>query len=116
MWRKLEKSQEPEFVSKAIEFTGNHILYGQYMMKVIVEYPKSCEQFLTNPSINRQAWIGHAAANIAIQCPEYLTRIAWKELTEEQRILANKQADIAIEAWEKLHAGKTGETQLCLEF
>jgi hypothetical protein len=110
MWRILPKQEEQEYLNKAIEFTGNYKLYGSYMLKVLQEYPISCKQFLTNLSINRRAWIGHAACNIAINCPEYITRQAWKQLTDNQRILANLEADKAILKWELYNS----KEQLCL--
>lgn len=101
MWRILPKDEEPDFTSKAIDFTGNHALYGSYMMRVVSEWPIACAQNFTAPGINKQAWVGHAACCLAINCPEYITRRAWKELTQEQRDLANNQADIAVRQWRK---------------
>jgi len=84
----------------AILFTSNHKLYGRFMMRVIREWPISCENALTDDSINKRAWIGHAAVALAHEIPEDITRDAWKELTHEQQFLANKEADAAIQAWE----------------
>src|SRR6478735_2903390 len=81
MWRKLPKDQEPESVKKAIEFTGDHELYGMAMQFVITDWPKTMLNSLTNPSINNRALLGHCAVCWAIQIPEYITRMAWKELT-----------------------------------
>lgn len=88
------------WLKKAIQFTGDHNLYGRFMMRVINEWPISCENALTDMSINRKAWIGHAAAALAIGCPEDIVREAWGLLTDEQRILANNQAQRAINEWE----------------
>jgi hypothetical protein len=101
MWRKVSANEEPEYLKKAIAFTGNHKLYGSYMMKVIQSWPISCEQNLTDLSINRRAWVGHAACCLAINCPEYITRQAWAFLNKEQQDLANNEADRAIEKWER---------------
>jgi len=87
-------------LKQAIEFTGNPPLYGSFMMRVIKEWPISCEHNLTCKGMNRQAWIGHAAACIAIGCPEHITREAWAYLTQEQQDLANAEADKAIAQWE----------------
>lgn len=87
-------------LKNAIEFTGNHELYGSYMLRVINEWPISCENALTDLSINRKAWVGHAAVALALQIPEDITREAWRELTDEQRFLANKEAERAIAIWE----------------
>lgn len=89
MWRTLSKSEETEAIKKCIEFTGNHILYGNAMLDVIFEWPNSMLHFLSNPSINKRAYLGHCAVTYSIGIPEYITRLAWKELTENQRELAD---------------------------
>lgn len=106
MWESVINKKE--WLARAIAFTGNHILYGQYMMKVIVEWPISCENALTDSSLNQRAWIGHAACAMALGCPEYITREAWGHLTDEQRLLANKEADRAIRCWRYAYAKDRG--------
>lgn len=101
MWGRVKDRQS--YLNRAIEFTGNHVLYGQWMMRVIEEWPNTCEHNLTNKTINRKAWIGHAAVAMAIQCPEDIVRAAWGFLSQEQRELANEQARLAIEEWERRH-------------
>lgn len=101
MWG--EVSDRRYFLKKAIEFTGDHILYGSFMRRVVGEWPISCENALTDYNINRKAWIGHAACALAIQCPEDITRQAWKELNYEQQYLANKEASRAISSWENMY-------------
>jgi hypothetical protein len=84
-------------------FTGNHRLYGRYMMRVVSEWPNSCLNALTDGNLNRKAWIGHAACAFALRCPEDITRQAWGLLSNEQRVLANRQAERAIQSWELRH-------------
>lgn len=103
MWRHVEPEEERKYLDWAIGFTANTDLYGHWMMMVIKEWPYSCEHNLSNKSINRQAWIGHAACALAKKCPEYIVRLAWWQLTEEQRTEANKRADVAIVTLEKNH-------------
>ena len=91
------------FLQRATLFTGNHRLYGRYMLRVTNEWPNSCMNALTDYNLNRRAWIGHAACALAIRCPEDITRQAWGLLTDEQRLLANRQADRAIQSWEMRH-------------
>jgi len=98
-------------VLRAIEFTGDHIKYGGHMMRVIMEWPISCENALTDCSLNRRAWIGHAAVALALQIPEDITRLAWGRLTDEQRLLANKEADRAIRCWSINYAKSRGILQ-----
>jgi hypothetical protein len=106
MWGTVENKKE--WVQRAIEFTGNHNLYGSYMMRVIQEWPISCENALTDSSLNRRAWVGHAAVALALQCPEDIVREAWKHLSYEQQLLANKEADGAIAAWEQSYIKDKG--------
>ena len=113
MWRKEAPDKEKEFLAMAIEFTGNYKLYGKWMLEVTEKWPVCCEHNLTNPSINQRAWIGHAAACLAINCPEYITRMAWGHLTEKQRIDANSMADYAIMMWKERYMGTKND---CLVF
>ena len=96
------------FLQRAEIFTGNHRLYGRYMQRVTVEWPNSCINALTDYNLNRKAWIGHAACALALRCPEDITRQAWGLLTNEQRILANRQADGAIQSWEMRYRASLG--------
>lgn len=96
------------FLQRAVIFTGNHRLYGCYMQRVTLEWPNSCINALTDYNLNRKAWIGHAACALALHCPEDITRQAWGLLTNEQRILANRQADRAIQSWEVRYGASLG--------
>lgn len=109
MWGTVE--YRPQFLARAIEFTGDHELYGSYMMRVVKEWPISCENALTDYSLNRKAWIGHAACALGFQCPEDIVREAWRDLTDEQRKMANRQAIAAIGEWERCYAKSKG---ICL--
>jgi hypothetical protein len=100
MWGTVK--DKSAYLKKAIEFTGDHKLYGRFMMRVANEWPMSCEHNLSNKTQNRKAWIGHAATALAIGCPEDITRSAWGHLTKEQQDKANEQAEIAIEYWESM--------------
>lgn len=106
MWSTCNNKKE--MLEKAIEFTGDHYLYGKYMKKVTEEWIFSCENALTDENINRRAWIGHAACAMALSCPQDITRKAWGYLTDEQRFLANKEADAAIRLWEKHYIKNKG--------
>lgn len=89
MWRTVSKDEETVMLKKSIEFTGNHIIYGNAMLSVILEWTNSMNHFLSNPSVNKRAYLGHCAVCYAIGVPEYIVRIAWKELTNQQRELAD---------------------------
>lgn len=99
MWGRV--NNRAEMLKKAIEFTSNHKIYGQYMREVVETWPISCENALTDQNLNQKAWVGHAACALALGCPEDITRKAWGYLTDEQRFLANREAARAIARWVK---------------
>jgi len=101
MWRKLPKDQEDEWVKRAVEFTGDHVRYGGAMKDVVKVWPRTMLNTLTNQSINRRAFLGHCACSLAFDCPEYITRKAWKMLTDMQRYLADKVAQETINEYER---------------
>jgi hypothetical protein len=105
MWRKLSKEDEQSWINKAVEFTGDHIRYGNAMKSVVEAWPKTMLNSLTNVSINRRAFLGHCACSYAFNCPEYITRIAWGKLTDRQRYLADKVAYETIKEYERVHNG-----------
>ncbi len=109
MWDLVSADREKALLKEAVEFTGDAILYGSFMRRVISEWPISCEQNLTNPGMNQLAWVGHAATALAIQCPEYITRKAWSLLTDKQRLDADAQALDAVQEWRYLHISKRQE-------
>ena len=78
------------------------------MVRVISEWPVSCENALTDPLINRKAWIGHAACALAMRCPEDIVRKAWGFLSNDEQFLANKQAEQAIRLWESNYLKSRG--------
>lgn len=104
MWGAVKDRKS--WLQRAIDFTGDHKLYGSWMRRVAAEWPMSCEQNLTKRDTNRKAWIGHAAVAMAIQCPEDIVREAWGYLTKEQQDLANAEAQSTIDEWEIEHAKK----------
>lgn len=63
-------------------------------------WKKAAEHNLSNTARNRQAWLGQAACCFSHGAPEYLTKIAWNNLTDEQRFAANGVADAVIADWE----------------
>lgn len=104
-------SLTPELhLQQAIEFTGDHVKYGQAMAAVVTAWPRTMLNSLTNPSINKRAFVGHCAVSLALGIPEYITRQAWRELTEEQRQAADAVAQKTIDEWKEKyqHGLKSG--------
>ena len=79
MWGDVENKQS--MLMRAIKFTGDHKNYGRFMRKVIKQWKYSCENALTDEFINRKAWLGHAACEVRMNCPEDITHQAWKYLS-----------------------------------
>jgi len=96
MWGDV--SHRKTWLEIAIAFTGNHELYGEWMLKVADQWEYSCQHNLTK-SGDKRPWIGHAAVALAMGCPEDVVRQAWAFLTEDQQAKANQKATDAIEYW-----------------
>lgn len=116
MWRDVSEQEQRDYLPRAIDFTGDAQRYGAAMLQVLEAMPIACEHNLTEPAMNRQAWIGHAACFLATGIPEYITREAWGQLTQQQRDEANAQADRAIRQWEQAHAQKARSLHPQLDF
>ena len=99
MWGKV--ADRNAYIQRAIQFTGNHVEYGRYMRRVCQEWPVSTENAFTDPYLNHRAWVGHAACALYMRCPEDIVRQAWSHLTDEQQLLANKEASRAVAEWKR---------------
>lgn len=87
------------------EFLSDTPRFEAALERVLKEWPKSCEHFLTNERINRVAWLGQAA--MAIECGvSRKHRAGFMLLDEEQRSKANATAQRALERWLSEHAEK----------
>lgn len=106
MWG--EVLDQNQALQTAIAFTSDHKLYGSFMKKVCNEWPVSCENALTDPYLNQKAWLGHAAVAMAHNIPEDITRKAWGYLTDEQKLLANKEAEREILLWKERYLKGSG--------
>lgn len=106
MWN--EASDKKKQLAIAVKFTGDHKEYGKYMNRVINEWPISCENALTDYALNRRAWLGHAACALYARLPEHIVREAWGHLTDEQQLLANREASHYISVWERNYAKSLG--------
>ena len=68
------------------------------LCRVITEWPKSCEHYLTNDRMNRIAWLGQAALCIAHGIPSTF-RGGYNLLTEEQQAQADRTALRWLNSW-----------------
>ena len=96
--RKME--ERDFFVDKALELLRDTKELKVQMLRSVDEWFYSTEQYMTVTGSNRQAWLGQAACNICYGATETETRMAWRELAEEERDKANSVADEVISYWE----------------
>lgn len=87
-------------------FLADTGLFAKNIERVFKEWPNSCEHNLTNPSINRIAWIGQSAMCIYSKVPAVF-RGGFKLLTEEQQQAADKTAEIYLNKWLSEYAAKS---------
>lgn len=109
MWGRVK--DRADYLRQAFEFTGDHARYGHFMRRVCNEWPISTENALTDPYLNHRAWVGHAACALAFRCPEDIVREAWRDLTDEQKLLANQEASRAIAGWRRAYIKNRGIRQ-----
>lgn len=109
LWRRPTGSEREALILECGHFMANTAAFRSAMVRAIHEWPISCEQNFSTKSINRQAWLGHAACCIAIGCPEEPTRAAWWTLTQSQRDAADAAAEEVIKEWETMEREKANQ-------
>jgi hypothetical protein len=68
------------------------------MERVKKEWVHSCEHFLTNPSMNRIAWLGQSAMCISTGIPSCF-RSGFQLLSEDEQRAADKLAEEFLVGW-----------------
>jgi len=112
MWSKVDQSLEDIYYNDCLKFISDHVLYGKAMRKVVYKWENSMINFLTNKSINRNAYLGQCAVCFELKIPEYIVRKAWKKLSNEQMNLANLEATNTIKEWELWYKKKLQSTSI----
>lgn len=102
-----EKEQK---IKKVLELFNDVFICTDYMNRVINEWTYSCEHNLTNPSLNKIAYIGQAACCIYDKIPSSVTMEAWSLLDKKTQERADKIAGSVLKKWEN----KNKNIQLCL--
>lgn len=94
------------------EFLSCSIKFQRGIDRVFKEWPISCENFLTNQSINRIAWIGQSAACIELGlCAGY--KGGFWLLSQERQAEANLLALNNLISWVAIHnANKTASRRV----
>lgn len=92
------------------EFLRDTPRFAAALVRVLAEWPKSCEHYLSNEKMNRIAWLGQAAMCIETGVPSVF-RGGFNKLTEAEQRTANATALVALNRWLEAH----GEKALTLE-
>jgi len=88
--------------NKYAEFLKDLRLFEITAYKVLDEWPNSCEHNLSNPNMNRIAWIGQSSMCLYYGISSKF-RGGYHLLTKEQQIAADKTALKVINYWMFLH-------------
>lgn len=87
-------------MDKVVELFSSQELTDKYMRMVIEQWPYSCEHNLSNPSLNRVAYLGQSACCIYGGIPSGITMSAWSLVSQKNRDEADKIASKIIKEWE----------------
>ena len=94
------KNDDGTIKSKCIELLSNKKLFLDWALKVIEEWKYSTEENLSQPNMNRMAWIGQASCCMYCGASDNITKDAWNELTPKQQKEASLIAETVIKIWE----------------
>ena len=95
---------------KVLEMFNSEKITRENMMRVIDEWQYSCEQNLSNESMNKIAYLGQAACCLYFGIPNTITMENWSRLDKEVQNKANKIANDVLNIWIK----RNKKIQLCL--
>lgn len=104
MWRIVSSEERKLYSEKAADLMKNTEKFENAMRKASIEWKFSCEHNLTDRSMNRIAWLGHAGCCIETGSPEDATRNGWWTLNEEEQNKANLAASKVLSEWEERYA------------
>ncbi len=100
-YNNVSSEKRNELINKVIELFSDTDLTERYMNRVIEEWPKACEQNLSNISMNRIAYLGQAACCIYCGSPYMVTMNAWNLVGINYRLMADNTANKIIKQWEQ---------------
>lgn len=115
MWAIPPAPMRGRYIAATSALMSDPAAFMRAMRRALVEWPRSTENALSNPSLNHRAWIGHAGCYLATGSPEETTRLGWHELDDAEQYAANAAADTVIAEWRRAHAGDlTAHRQMTL--
>lgn len=100
MYTPFSSKKDMGRIHKAIDLLSDPKAFDRMARMMVKAFVHSCQHNLTNPSMNKIAYIGQATCFFAYGIREDETRFAWGYLTEEQRLTANAVAEQVLKDWE----------------
>lgn len=97
-----KKKQQQE---KVVEMFNSAELTREFMMKAINEWVNSCEHNLTNPAMNKIAYLGQSACCIYAGVGSQITMTSWSLLTKEVQQRSNEIAKEVLTIWKNRYNG-----------
>lgn len=104
MCREVPIDQRQGYINATAVIMRKPDEFERAMKRAVHEWPNSTAAALTTPSLNYQAWMGHAGCAIELGSPEHLTRQGWRLLNAEEQDAANAAASRVIGYWREQNA------------
>ena len=95
---KVEGMNKEKCQTRFRDFFKNLPLFEQNLDFIITNWRYSCEHYLSNPAMNRIAWLGQAAVCLSEGIPSSF-RSGWSLLTEQEQDAANNLALVYLNRW-----------------
>lgn len=106
MWDNIQPKSWDRYAELSAGIMRENDVFYSSCLDVFSQWPNSSIHNLSNRSLNRMAWIGHAACFLNCGSVEYTTRLGWRTLDEDEQKEANNIAAIAIKEWERIQCQK----------
>lgn len=80
--------------------------FERVLLRILKEWPNSCEHNLSNLGMNRIAWLGQAACAYKYRIPNMVGMQAFSEMEELYKAPADAVAQKIIDLWEGEYGSK----------
>ncbi len=109
-YENISGEEKQSKIKKVFEMFNSEDLTIEYMIYVVDNWKYSMEHNLSNPAINKIAYIGQSACCNYDKIPNSITMECWSKLSKEVQERANKNAIDSINRWNE----NNKLIQLCL--
>jgi hypothetical protein len=101
MYEERKDEEKATRIQKSADLLRDNDKLYKAMKYVSNHWKHASEVNLSNRAGNRQAWLGQAACNYALNATESEVRQAWRMLDQEEMNKANVIADKVAKEWEE---------------